>query len=86
VGSVACGAFSKSEFRNSDYEHVRLNIFDRSLLFQALSMTDSTTKKYRTLRAIEGEGEDQKTKDFQVRFTSGAFAFVLGESRVPELF
>jgi hypothetical protein len=49
-------------------------------------MTDSTTNKYRTLRAIEGEGEDKKTKDFEVRLASGAIAFVLGESRVPQRF
>jgi hypothetical protein len=65
---------ARSANRNSDYEHEQLNILTLFLLFQALSMTDSTTKKYRTLRAIEGEGEDKKTKDFEVRLASGAIA------------
>jgi len=49
-------------------------------------MTDSTSTKYRTLRAIEGEGEDQRTEDFEVWSASGATAFVLDQSRVPECF
>ena len=34
--------------------------------FDQLNMTAAPNKKYRILRAIEGEGEDQKTEDFVV--------------------
>jgi hypothetical protein len=50
-------------------------------------MNAALNKKFRILRAIEGEGEAQKTEDFVVCARSDrALTFVLGESCVLELF